>query len=630
MSRLYWLPTRIDWAERLVAAQSLEPGAAWTRLVELAQSNLDLVRTERLARSISRSYGDEPPSNTAAPHVRLALLGSCTVEHLASSVRVAGARRNIWIDVYTGPYGQYLQELEDPSSALHQFAPTEVVLSVASTHLINDVAAASDAGLVEARLEQALDHLEHAWILALKLKARVIQQTLLPVLPPILGSNEHRLTWSPNRLVAEFNRRLRDRADRVGVDLLGLDDAIERDGISAWYDPASWFRAKQEIHPSAAPLFGDLVARLLAASAGRSAKCLVLDLDNTLWGGVIGDDGLDGIVLGQGSAVGEAHLALQAYALNLSRRGVILAVCSKNNQAVALEAFEKHPEMLLRRSDIACFVANWEDKATNMRSIAARLNIGIDSLVFVDDSPFERNIVRHELPMVNVPELPEDASCYVRCLSDAGYFEATGLTDEDLQRGAQYQANVEREAVRASTTDLAGYLKGLSMKLMWRSFDSVGTPRIAQLINKSNQFNLTTRRYSEDEVRAVMESSDAWSFQFRLVDKFGDNGMISVVIARRVGERAAEIDTWLMSCRVLGRGVEQAVLNIVVAEAKAAGIEILYGRYIASAKNGMVAQHYRTLGFEAVDRDRGDAGDLWALALSSFQPFPVFIEASKG
>ena len=260
-------------------------------------------------------------------------------------------------------------------------------------------------------------------------------------------------------MIAELNEKLRHRADAAGVDLLGLSESVEHGGVATWYDPTFWFRGKQEIRPQAAPLYGDLVGRLLAARRGRSAKCLVLDLDNTLWGGVIGDDGLDGIVLGQGSALGEAHLALQAYARDLSRRGVILAVCSKNDEPVALEVFDRHPEMLLRRSDIACFVANWQDKATNIRTIASQLNIGLDSLVFVDDNPFERNLVRRELPMIMVPEMPDDPASYVNCLADAGYFDSTTVTAEDLQRSSQDQANLKRRQSEAAVTDMDSYLQ---------------------------------------------------------------------------------------------------------------------------------------------------------------------------
>ncbi len=281
-------------------------------------------------------------------------------------------------------------------------------------------------------IDGAIEKLRQMWRLATEAcRGQVIQQTVLPMAPALLGSNEHRLPGSQRAMIERLNARLREAAELDGVDILALDDRITQDGLDAWHDPVFWHRAKQEISPIATPLYGDLVARLLAAQQGRSSKCLVLDLDNTLWGGVIGDDGLDGIVLGQGSALGEAFVSFQSYAQELSRRGVILAVCSKNDEANALAPFEKHPDMVLRRSDIACFVANWQDKPANLRAIAQTLNIGLDSLVLADDNPFERNMVRRELPMVGVPELPEDPALYARCVADAGYFEVLRITTEE-------------------------------------------------------------------------------------------------------------------------------------------------------------------------------------------------------
>ena len=236
--------------------------------------------------------------------------------------------------------------------------------------------------------------------------------------------------------------------------LLSVDRWAAEDGLSRWFDPWLWYSAKQEIHPRVSDIYGDQMGRLLAALRGRSSKCLVLDLDNTIWGGVVGDDGVDGIVLGQGTANGEAYVALQAYARRLSQRGVILAVCSKNDEKNAFAGFDTHPEMLLKRSEIACFLANWQDKAANLREIATRLNIGLESLVFVDDNPAERALVRRELPMVAVPELPEEPSGYVNCLARAGYFEALEITPEDHERAGHYRVNAERERAQQSATDM--------------------------------------------------------------------------------------------------------------------------------------------------------------------------------
>ena len=252
---------------------------------------------------------------------------------------------------------------------------------------------------------------------------------------PLFGGYDRMVPGAPATVIARLNDQLCEAAARDGVLILDVARASQRDGIDAWFDVGRWLQGKLEIAPQAAPLYGDLAARILAAQRGLSKKCLVLDLDNTLWGGVIGDDGLDGIVLGEGSAAGEAHLALQHYAKQLKERGVILAVCSKNDAKIAEAAFRDHPEMVLRRSDFAAFQANWDDKAQNLKAIAARLNIGVDSLVFVDDNPIERARVRQSLPMVAVPELPDDPAHYVRCLADAGYFEAVAFTADDREPG---------------------------------------------------------------------------------------------------------------------------------------------------------------------------------------------------
>jgi FkbH-like protein len=444
----------------------------------------------------------------------------------------------------------------------------------------------------------------------------------------LIGNNEHRVPNAPLRLIRTLNERLRAESQEAGTDLLAIDERVSSDGLGAWHDPVLWHRAKQEITPLAAPLYGELVARILAARQGRSAKCLVLDLDNTLWSGVVGDDGLDGIRLGPGSAIGEAHLAVQRYVRDLSRRGIILAVCSKNDEATALLPFENHPEMLLRRSDIACFVANWNDKAANIRGIAKALNIGLGAMVFLDDNPFERNLVRRELPMVSVPELPDEPALYPRRLAEAGYFEAISITAEDTARTRQYQANVARESLRLGTTDLDSYLRSLEMELRWKPFDRLGVQRIVQLINKTNQFNLTTHRYTEPEVASLLDDNEALTFQLRLVDRLGDNGIIGIVIGRKTSAEEIGLDTWLMSCRVLGRGVEKATLNVVTDEARRLGAKRLRGTYIPTSKNWMVNDHYLKLGFKESGFSKSGVQQ-WTLELNTFNPYTVWMNIRK-
>jgi len=640
MTELYWLPEVEEWRARLraLADGAADPAAGdqttWAEAVALANTRLDFVRTNALDQIVARRFGEAPPpevaARLAAKPVRLGLLGSGTMAHLHAAIRVAGLRRGLWITVYENDYGQYWQELSDPGSALHAFRPNAVLLALDPYHLTAGLGAASGAAEAAERAAEWQDRLRQCWRLAREaFRCPVLHQTPLPVHPALLGNNEHRLPGAPAEFILRLNRELRVLADAEGVDVVALDAQAARDGIRAWHDPVLWHRAKQEVSPAAAPLYGELVVRLLAARQGRSAKCLVMDLDNTLWGGVVGDDGLEGLVLGQGSALGEAFAAFQDYARELSRRGIILAVCSKNDEANALEPFDKHPEMVLKRQDIASFVANWDDKPANIRVIAEELNIGVDALVLVDDNPFERALVRRELPMVMVPEVGDDPATFAQTLADAGYFEAVAITAEDRTRGAQYQENRQRERLKASATDLDSYLRSLEMELICRPFDKVGLQRTVQLINKTNQFNLTTRRYSEEEILAVMNDPRAFGLQLRLTDRFGDNGIIAIVIGRVHEGDDLVIDTWLMSCRVLGRQVEPTTLNLVAAAAKRLGARRLLGDYVPTAKNGMVKEHYAKLGFAPLE-SRADGGSRHVLDMPAFVPAETFITVREG
>lgn len=632
MTDLHWLPTIPDWRPRLRALASDpagDPAKAWDEGVALANARLNFVLTNALDETVRRRFPQRPEGLATRP-VRLAVLGSSTLTHLLPAIRVAGLRRGIWIETYENDYGQYLQELSDPDSALHAFKPTAVLLALDAYHLSAGVTAGMDAASADAALDEVKANVREAWKLAREaFKCPILQQAALPLHLSVLGNNEHRLPGSRVRFVTRLNEALRVAAEEDGVDILAVDDRAARDGVLKWHDAALWHRSKQEVAPPAGPLYGDLVGRWVAARQGRSFKCLVLDLDNTVWGGVIGDDGMEGIALGQGSALGEAYVAFQDYARELARRGIILAVCSKNDEANALEPFEKHPEMVLKRGDIASFVANWSNKADNIRAIAKELNIGLDSLVLIDDNPFERNLVRQELPMVAVPEVSDDPTGYPVALSDAGYFEGLSVTDEDRQRTSQYQGNKAREALKATVTDLPAYLRGLEMQLIVRPFDRVGLQRIVQLINKTNQFNLTTRRYTDEDVLAVMADPDAFGLQLRLLDRFGDNGVIAIIIGRLQANKDLLVDTWLMSCRVLGRQVEPTTLNLIAANAKRLGARRVVGEFIPTKKNAMVKDHYARLGFTVMETTP-DGGNRNILDLASYTPAETFIHVVEG
>lgn len=614
---LPWLPKPPE-DFRQLCRKVQEAGTEEGRVLRhLAGHGLDLNQLTRLAKAVGPDIGALAPLRP----FRLGLLSNGTMDLIVPALVGSALRHGVALQVIAAPFDQAVQWALDPASPL-QAAGSDAVL-LAFDHRaygLRPQLAGGDAAVTAALAKVATIR----GGLAAGCGAPLIVQTLPPPPESLFGSYDHRLGGSLARLAEAFNQAVADGPDLL-LDVAAIARAV---GTEAWHDPLQWHSAKLPFAPRFVPLYADHVARLVAAVRGLSRKCLVLDLDNTLWGGVIGDDGLEGIQIGQGNAAGEAHLALQEVALDLRARGIVLAVCSKNDDKVARQPFLEHPDMLLKADHIAVFQANWTDKPTNLKAIAATLNIGIDSLVFVDDNPAERAIVRRELPEVAVPELPPDPALYARTLMAAGYFEAVAFSDDDRRRAAQYHDNAKRAQLEASSTDLVSYLRSLDMTIHFAPFDAVARSRIAQLINKSNQFNLTTRRYTEAEVAALEADPACFTLQVRLADAFGDNGMIGVVICRPAGGDW-EIDTWLMSCRVLGRQVESAVLDEIVRATAERGIEALVGRYIPSGRNELVKDHYAKLGFAAAGTEEGGT-TLWRLPVAGYVPFAPPMRVMRG
>jgi len=414
-----------------------------------------------------------------------------------------------------------------------------------------------------------------------------ILQTVPRPVETLFGNLDFVLPGTQRWLIEAINRRLAEIVGGSSDLLFDVSGLAETAGLARWHDTTQWNIARLPFAVELLPICAEHACRLIAALRGKSRRCLILDLDNTLWGGVIGDDGLDGLVLGQGDATGEAYLSVQQTALALRDRGIVLAVSSKNDDEVARKPFRLHPDMLLTEEHFAIFQANWDDKASNIAAIAEELSLGLDAMVFLDDNPVERGLVRRMLPQVEVPELPDDPAYYARTLLATGYFEAVSFSPEDRQRADFYRDNARRIALRRQAGDLDSYLASLEMRIAFAPFDDVNRARIAQLINKSNQYNLTTRRYTESEVKEVQQDPDCFTLQVRLSDTFGDNGMISVVICRRRGEDL-EVDTWVMSCRVLNRKVEVAVLMELIDHARTEGVRRILGRYIPTERNALV------------------------------------------
>nr|WP_254437485.1 HAD-IIIC family phosphatase [Ruegeria arenilitoris] len=366
------------------------------------------------------------------------------------------------------------------------------------------------------------------------------------------------------------------------------------------------------------------MAGIIAAIYGKTSKCIVLDLDNTLWGGIVGDDGVNGIKIGQGSAEGEAFLAFQNYLLELKSRGILLAVASKNEDANARAPFDTLDDMALKFADFVSFKANWGPKPDSIAAIAKELNIGLDAIIFVDDNPAERALVRQSLPEVRVLEVGDDPSEYPYLLSRSGWLETIEITSEDRKKSEQYAANRSRTELAESAVDYDSYLRSLNQKAVIRPFEPEHFDRITQLINKTNQFNLTTQRMTQSEVEALAASNSTVTAYMRLKDSFGDNGLISVAAGSVEGDTLT-LDLWLMSCRVFKRGAEFAMANYLLQEAARRGVSNIRGIYRPTAKNRLVENLYADLKFEK-DGPAEDNGTNWSRTLTGFEPFPVSIE----
>jgi FkbH-like protein len=614
-TELQWLPRPPeDFSKRCRALRQSE-GEVGRELRALACFALDENKLVQLANTIESLRKIPGRLNPLVPF-RLGIVSNATSHFMVPALTATAARHGIALECIEANYGQAMQEALDPDSMLNR-ARADCVLVAIDYRGLNLAAPLGDSTAAESAVASAIDGLR---VIRDGLRsnsgASCIFQTLARPVEATFGSLDLALPGTPRNVIDLLNRSIATALAGKQDLLLDVSGLAETVGLSAWHDPNLWNIGKIPFANTFLPIYADLVCRLIAAMRGKSRRCLVLDLDNTLWGGVIGDDGLEGIVLGQGDAQGEAHLEVQRTALALRERGIVLAVSSKNNDETARLPFQKHPEMLLRENHLAVFQANWNDKATNIRSIAAELSLGLESFVFLDDNPAERRLVRDMLPEVAVPELPDDPALYVRTLLAAGYFEAIAYLPEDQKRADFYQDNARRVALQRATGDLDAYLATLDMTITFQPFDEVGRARIAQLISKSNQFNLTTQRYSEAQVGEIEADPNCFTLQVRLADTFGDNGMISVIICRQ-DAGAWQIDTWLMSCRVLGRRVEQAVLQELVTHARSMDISRLIGTYRPTDRNRLVEDHYSKLGFTELER-LADGSTVWSLDVAGW------------
>ena len=504
--------------------------------------------------------------------IRLLILSASTASHISDALIGTAIRFRLLLDVMVAEYEEPEPWLDRNGAALKE-DPPDFVLVASDSRMLKLASPLDDDAAAEQMIDAAIARISRIAEVAGRATARpVILQTLADDPDATRFNMDLGLPGTPAlsdvRIQPPPRAGKRATTSRLVLDVNALANLV---GQSAWSAGRYWYAAKYPFATAMIPLYADNVMRILAAQMGRSRRVLVLDLDNTMWGGIVGDDGIEGLALGSGSPLGEAHAALQRMALSLKERGIILCVSSKNDEAIALDAFRNHPEMILKEDDIVAFRVNWEDKAANIKAIADAIDLGLDSFVFLDDNPAERKRVRDALPSVAVPELPDDPSDWLTVFQAAGYFEQASFSREDQLRAGFYKANALRAAQMERIGNHDDYLRSLGMTAVdCARSTGPGRKRIAQLISKSNQFNLTTRRYSEAEIAALQSDPDAITMQARLEDIFGDNGMISTVICRRHGQRC-DVDSWIMSCRVLGRRVEEAILGHLVAQARMLG-----------------------------------------------------------
>lgn len=547
---------------------------------------------------------------TGLPVVRLSVLGDCATQHLCRAIRGTGYEEGLAVALWEADYDQIELQLMDPGSSLYESKPDIVFLMLCHQKLYEAFCGTPEEERPQFA-ERMLERLTGYWErISAHCEARILQSNFMLVDDAVFGNYANKTAYSYGYQVRKLNYLLMQAAGEsaVGkrVSVVDMDLIQQRYGEESVQDGRTYFVGKLPVAVKYLPAVAEQVIRIIKALRGSVKKCVVTDLDNTLWGGVIGDDGLENIQIGE-LGQGQAFSGLQTWLKELKKRGVLLAVCSKNEEAAAKLPFEKHPEMILRLDDFAMFVANWEDKARNIRRIQETLNIGMDSMVFFDDNPFERELVRSLIPDICVPELPEDPSAYLPYLRRCGLFETASFSEEDVRRTGQYREEALRATRQRQFENYEEYLQSLHMEAYVSPFDAFHTPRIAQLSQRSNQFNLRTIRYTEADVERLSKDERYETLFFCLKDAFGDYGLISVAVLKKQADGVLFVEEWFMSCRVLKRGMEEWIADTIVEKARELGYARVVGEYLPTAKNGMVERLYERLGFTALGEGRYEA-----------------------
>ena len=560
-------------------------------------------------------------NNQEGKKLKIAIVGDTATQFLTTAIHGETILRGYNTDIYEADYNQVELQVMNPQSELHAFEADYTVI-FQSTHKLVGYHSSLDNQEQELLAQERLDFVK---TICEQLSGRIVYYNYPEIDDAIFGSYSSKICSSLNYQICKLNMGLMELSQQYPqlfiCNLSGIQAKLGRDMM---FSPSVYTNTEMVLSIDSLPYVASRTVDIITAAEGQFKKCLIMDLDNTLWGGIVGDDGWEGIQLGHGLGIGKAFTELQQWIKKLKNRGIILAVCSKNDEDKAKEPFLKNSEMVLKLNDIAVFIANWENKADNIRTIQQILNIGFDSMVFIDDNPFERNIVREHVPEITVPELPEDPSEYLEYLYSLNLFETASYSTDDKDRTKQYQIEAQRVSSKNSFTDEKDFLKSLNMHCEVKGFDKFNTPRVAQLSQRSNQFNLRTIRYTEDEIVAIENSNDYATFSFTLSDKFGDNGLVCVIIAKILDTETLFIDTWFMSCRVLKRGMEHFTLNTLVEWAQQNKYKKIIGEYLPTAKNRIVEKHYPDLGFKALE---GTNTAQYVLYVDRYEPKTCYINA---
>ncbi|EJU29862.1 HAD-IIIC family phosphatase [Selenomonas sp. CM52] len=556
---------------------------------------------------------------------RIAILCGSTTDDIKNVLELFLLEAGIRPQFYQSEYNKYYEDAVFGNPEMEAFQPEIIVVFTSVVNILARPVLGDSNDAVRDKHDAEMKRFTQIWekLTAQYPAAIIIQNNMELSYETGLGNLDVVESYGMTRFIEQLNRSFADYAamhDNFYLhDLHGLAARI---GLSKWHDRFQYYAYKLAMSYDVIPEVSLGLAKIIKGVLGKNKKCLVLDLDNTLWGGIIGDDGMENIEIGHETPTAEAYTAFQQYVLDLKERGVILAICSKNEEEVAKTGFD-HPDSVLHVDDFVSFHANWEPKNRNIRAIAEEINIGTDSLVFIDDNPAERQIVRDTMPEVAVPEVdPVDVFSYIRALEGAGYFEPVAISEDDRKRNASYMENKQRKALAGAMESYDDFLQSLDMYAEIDAFQPIYFDRIAQLTNKSNQFNLTTRRYTRADIAQMAAEPQYITLYGRLTDKFGDNGLVSVVIGEKIGN-VLHIRLWLMSCRVLKRGMEQMMLDVLVERAMADNCKELMGYYYKTAKNKMVAELYAKFGFEKVMQD-GD-NTVWKMNLEGYEKQGRFI-----